>query len=82
MNINYSGDKSIMDNCIERLSIQDMKCSSKRKDDNSVAVYFTQYKRNYLDRQLPTLFKSSVHINELIIYQGEQHYNYGPIIQK
>ena len=82
IHLNYSGDKSIMDNCIERLSIQDMKCSSKRKDDNSVAVYFTQYKRNYLDRQLPAIFQSSVHINELIIYQGEQHYNYGSIVKK
>lgn len=71
-----------MKRCIQRLSLTTMKCSSKRKEDGSVAVYFTQYKRNYIAEQLKALNRSTTVIKELIIYQGEQHLNYGSVLKE
>lgn len=62
-------------NCIESVSLQDMHCSSRRVNDGTVSVYFTQYKRNNLLQQLKALLLSSVRIDEYLIYQGEQHVN-------
>lgn len=77
----YSGMNLLEGDCLKNLGVESMKCHSTRKEENTVAVYFTQYKRNYLKRQLESLFKSSIKINELLIYQGEQRQNYGLIVK-
>lgn len=77
----FRGVNLLEGDCMKNLGVESMKCHSTRKEENTVAAYFTQYKRNYLKRQLEYLFNSTVKISELLIYQGEQHQNYGSVVK-
>ena len=68
--------KEALLSCDHLTSIIDMKCHSSRTNDPSVCVFFSLYKRNYVQRQLKSLSMSSVRANEIILYQGEMHHNH------
>ena len=62
--------------CDQLTSITNMKCHSNRVNDQSVCAYFSLYKRNHVPEQLKSLFASSVKPAEIILYQGEMHFNF------
>lgn len=69
-------------NCVEELDIDDMMCQSKHRNDGSVSVYFSLYKRDNLMKQMEQIMNSSITINEVIIYQGEMHHNFKKVKDK
>ena len=68
--------------CVEELDIDDMMCQSKHRNDGSVSVYFSLYKRDNLMKQMEQIMNSSISINEVIIYQGEMHHNFKKVKDK
>lgn len=67
---------------MEELDIDDMMCQSKHRNDGSVSVYFSLYKRDNLMKQMEQIMNSSISINEVIIYQGEMHHNFKKVKDK
>ena len=62
--------------CNQLTSIANMKCHSNRTNDESVCAYFSLYKRNHVPEQLKSLRASFVKVKEIILYQGEMHFNF------
>ena len=68
--------------CISALGIQDVNCSSIRPQDHSIGIVLSQYKREYVDEQLESIYASSLPPSEIILFQNGHFKNYQYIAKK